>query len=126
MAERISKRELKSRYIVIDAGHIENLLTREERDYWTTRAEGWGCDVYIFNSPEGYEGVVALCVGYDTITSKGPSQKVWELSRKYDQKARALLDKTRYNLKKYKYVTTVLRRWIHQFIEEVLEERSKR
>lgn len=124
MAERITKRELNSRFIVIDAGHIENLLSRESRDYYTTRVEGWGCDVYTFNTPEGYEGVVALCVGYDTCTRKGVTQKVWDLSRKYDDKARALLNKTRYNSKKYNYVSTVLRRWIHQFIKEVLEGRS--
>lgn len=122
--ERISKRELKSRFRVIDAGHIENLLTREDPDYYTTRVEGWGCDIYTFNV-EGVEGVVALAVGYDTICGN-PPQRVWDLARKYDDKARALLNKTRYNIKKYNYVKTILRRWIHQYIKEVLKKGDKR
>ena len=124
MAERISKRELNSRFFVIDAGHIENLLSREQRDYYTTRVEGWGCDIYVFGNPlDDHYASVALAVGYDTITRKGVTQRVWDLSRKYDDKARALLSKTRYNMKKYNYVTTILRRWIIQFIKEVLTER---
>ena len=121
MAERITKKELNDRFIAIDAGHIENLLSRENADYYTTRVEGWGCDVYTFNVI-GIEGVVALCVGYDTCTRKGVTQKVWDLSRKYDERARALLTKTRYNSKKYKYTSTILRRWIDKFIKEVLEK----
>ena len=125
MAERISKRELNSRFIVIDAGHIENLLSREQRDYYTTRVEGWGCDIYVFGNPlDGHYASVALAVGYDTITSKGVTSKVWKLSKKYDDKARALLNKTRYNLKKYNYANTILRRWIIQFIKDVLKERG--
>ena len=126
MAERITKQELNSRFIVVDCSDLQHLLSREQRDYYTTRAEGWGCDIYTFGNPlDGHYRGVALAVGYDTITSKGTTQRVRDLCRKYDEKARALLNKTRYNMKKYNYVSTILRRWIIQFITEVLTERSK-
>lgn len=125
MKERITKKELNNRFIVIDVpyGNLQDLLVKESPDYYTTRIEGWGCDVYCFPNPlKDSCGWVALATGYDTITRKGIAGNVWKLSRIYEKKARNLLEKTRYNFKKDKYTKTILRRWISQFISEILNE----
>lgn len=112
MKTKTTKKFLKENYRLINAGNgnLQNLLTFVQPEYYCTRAEGWACDAYIV-------GVYAILDGYDCIGKT----KSYDVLKKYDDKAREILDKYRSGSKYYTYnrTRTVLEKLIYKMLEEV-------
>ena len=110
--ERVTKKFLKERFIIVNAGNdnLQNLLVWSHEKYYCTRSEGWSCDAYIF-------GDYAICNGYDCPGKLKPYEKM----KKYDEKARNILDQyssgsTYYTNNRTK---SALNKLIYKFLEEV-------
>lgn len=112
MKTKTTKKFLKENFRVINAGNgnLQNLLTFIQPDYYCTRTEGWACDAYII-------GDYAILDGYDCIGKI----KSYDVLKKYDDKARGILDKYRCGSKYYTYnrTRTVLEKLMHKMLEEV-------
>lgn len=112
MKTKTTKKFLKENFRVINAGNgnLQNLLTFIQPDYYCTRTEGWACDAYII-------GDYAILDGYDCIGKT----KSYDVLKKYDDKARAVLDKHRSGSKYYTYnrTKTVLEKLVSEMLEEV-------
>lgn len=110
--ERVTKKYLKERYKIINTGNgnLQNLLQYTSPSFYCTRVEGWACDAYIF-------GDYAILDGYDCI---GKLVSI-EIMKKYDEKARKILDKYREGSRYYTYnrIINTLEKLIMEFIKEV-------
>ena len=95
-------------YKVISVSYcsLQHLLHYEREIAYTTRAEGWGADVYQFGS-------TAIATGYAPFGTIRPS---YELNKKYDDAAREIVNdwsKTAYEDKRAK-----LREMIDEYLKE--------
>ena len=113
MKVKTTRKFLKENYHIINIGNgrMQRLLTFENANYYCTRAEGWACDGYVF-------GDYVLVDGYDC-----PGKLIsYEITQKYEKKAKEIYEKYRYGNSKYwtqKRVTNTYRKMIEKFIKEV-------
>lgn len=109
---KITRKYLKESFTIINSGNgnLQNLLTFIQPRYYCTRAVGWACDVYVV-------GDYAILDGHDCIGKI----KSYDLLKKYDGKAREILDKYRSGSKYYteKRTKTALEKLIYKMIDEV-------
>ena len=85
---------------------LQHLLHYENEIAYTTRAEGWGADIYQFGS-------TAIATGYAPFGNVRPS---YELNKKYDDAAREIVNdwgKNAYEDKRAK-----LREMIDEYLKE--------
>lgn len=112
MKTRTTKKFLKENFTIVNAGNgnLQNLLSFIQPEYYCARAEGWACDAYIV-------GDYAILDGYDCIGKT----KSYNVLKKYDDKAREILDKYRSGSKYYTYnrTRTVLEKLVCKMLEEV-------
>ena len=110
MKAKFTRKEIKENYnIIIEVGYckLQNLLTYKQPFGYSTRAEGWACDYYELSNN------ICISTGYaPIIKGKQPSR---EILKKYDDKARKLLDK-------YTYPIGRINTLIDKFVNEILEE----
>lgn len=111
MKNKTTKKYLKESFKIINAGNgnLQNIFTFIQPTYYCTRAEGWACDAYIF-------GDYAILDGYDCIGEVKP----YDLLRKYDEKAKAILDQYRHGSKYYTENRT--KSTLHKLIFKMIEE----
>ena len=110
MKSKFTRKEIKENYnIILEVGYcnLQNLLKYKEPFGYSTRAEGWACDYYELNNG------VCVSTGYAPI-GKG-KQVSKEVFKKYDDKARKLLDR-------YNYPIGRINTLINKFVNEILEE----
>lgn len=87
---------------------LQSLLSREQPIAYTTRAEGWGADIYTF-------GNTAIVTGYAPFGNIRPD---YEINQKYESKARKILNKYSGNREEQKKQLSKL---IMEYIEEVTQ-----
>ena len=113
MKQKATRKFLKENYHIINIGNgrLQTLLTFESPSYYCTRVEGWACDGYVF-------GDYVLVSGYDC-----PGKLIsYEVTKKYEEKAREIYEKYRYGNSKYwtlNRTRNILHKMINEFIEEV-------
>lgn len=112
MKTRTTKKFLKENFTIVNAGNgnLQNLLSFIQPEYYCARAEGWACDAYIV-------GDYAILDGYDCIGKA----KSYDVLKKYDDKAREILDKYRSGSKYYTCNRTgmALEKLMYKMLEEV-------
>ena len=86
MKVRVTKKSIRESYnnniICVPYCALQHLLTFSEELYYTTRVEGWGCDIYIVRSSTGMR--YALTTGYAPFGNIKPSSA---LCKRFDDKA---------------------------------------
>ena len=87
---------------------LQSLLRCESPIAYTTRAEGWGADIYAF-------GNTAIATGYAPFGNIRPG---YEVNQRYEQRAMEITDGV-YNWQEKK---TLLIRIIEEYIAEVTKE----
>lgn len=111
MEFKTTRKDVKNGYEkIIYVGYcaLQRLLKCESRIAYTTRAEGWGADIYDF-------GNVAIVTGYAPFGNIHPKH---EINEKYEAIAKTIIDANPYDWKVQK---TVLRDLITVYINEVTE-----
>lgn len=110
MKVKVTKKQINENYKnVICVGYcdLQNLLYFTNANYYTTRAEGWGCDIYHIN--------------YNTCITTGYAPfgniRNYEIAKKYDLKAEKVLGNRTY---KYETKKEKLENLIEQFITEII------
>lgn len=95
---------------IISIGYCnaQHLLRYEEPTAYTTRAEGWGADVY-------HVGSVAIVTGYAPFGNVKPD---YDLVRKYDREAEAICSISSFDWNTAKVEARAL---LERFIKEVTE-----
>jgi len=86
---------------------LQHLLKFQSPAYYTTRAEGWGLDVYTV-------GDVAICTGYDTIS--GAKSVPYSVYNKYDNMAVELCN----SINDYEALYNALDCLLYDFIAEAV------
>jgi hypothetical protein len=86
---------------------LQRLLSCESEIAYTTRAEGWGADIYQF-------GNTAIVAGYAPFGNIRPG---YEVNQRYEQKAMAATDGI-YNWQEKK---AILQELIKEYIQEVTQ-----
>ncbi len=86
---------------------LQALLSHEQATAYTTRREGWACDIYSF-------GNTAIVTGYAPFGNIRPD---WQTIEKYEREAKTI--KNDYSLE-WNDKTDKLKTLIDQFISEVL------
>ena len=76
------KKVMESHNVIIRVGYcnLQFLLKHENEQFYTTRAEGWGADIYSF-------GAVAIVTGYAPFGNVSPS---WDVTNSYEKRAIAI------------------------------------
>lgn len=108
MKFKTTQREIRSNYPrVISCGYcsLQTLLCFENPIAYTTRREGWGCDIYQLSQN------TALTTGYAPFGKSVP----YEITRKYEK----LAEEIRYGSGSYEEQKDALRKLIAEFVEEV-------
>lgn len=103
-------KEVEQRYKnVIQVLHydLQSMLCCETPIAYTTRAEGWGADIYAF-------GDVAIVTGYAPFGGIRPTH---ETNQRYEKRAREITTGTTHSWQEKK---TMLAKLIDEYIEEVL------
>lgn len=108
-----SVREYFDNVIAVGYCKLQYLLSTESPFGYTTRAEGWGADIYDC-------GTVAIVTGYNPFGNVRPSYK---LQRKYDEKARAI--RNNYDLG-WQEQDEKIKELLEDFITEALTESKRR
>lgn len=96
---------------VISIGYcdIQSLLNYENPIAYTTRREGWGCDIYEITPS------TAIATGYAPFGNIRPK---YEIKRAYEEKARTIL----YDYSKpFETRRDELRNLLNEFVKEVTE-----
>lgn len=109
MKFKTTQREIRSNYPrVISCGYcsLQTLLVWETPIAYTTRREGWGCDIYQLSQN------TALSTGYAPF---GNIRAPYETCRKYEKLAEEIC----YGSGSYEEQKTALRKLIAEFVEEV-------
>ena len=84
MKTKISMKELKNeRCFAVSYCGIQHLLTYENPIYYNCGVYGWNCDIYYVSELDVY-----ITTGYRNMRGDSIS---YEMCRKYDDKARAIL-----------------------------------
>ena len=115
MKVRVTKREIMNGYNnVICVGYccLQNLLEYESPEYYTTRREGWGADIYDVGNGN------AICTGYapfgnirvDSATCQKYEEMVHEHQNSFDYKKEKA-----YRTKK-----------LNMFVSEVLKQKNEK
>ena len=115
MRLKVSKKEIKDNYsniITISYCDAEYLLRGLDSKYYSTRAEGWACDYYEIDNN------TIISTGYAPIDSK---LRDYELTRKYDDKAREIWNNYDIDYKKRLKRITTLR---NKYVSEMLKKRG--
>jgi hypothetical protein len=96
-------------YKVISVSYcsLQHLLNYEREIAYTTRAEGWGADVYQF-------GNIAIATGYAPFGNIRPG---YEVNQRYEQKAMAATD----GIYKWDEKKAILQELIKEYIQEVTQ-----
>ena len=94
---------------------VQFLLNYENPRYYTTRPEGWGCDIYIVNDSNGNEYV--LTTGYAPF---GDLKVSYDLYSEWDNKAREILHDTKISNQR-----ELLDTMIPQFVDAVLKANGR-
>lgn len=108
MKFKTTQREVRKNYpIIIKVGYcsLQTLLSFENPIAYTTRREGWGCDIYQLSQN------TALSTGYAPFGKPVP----YEITQKYEKLAEGI----RYGSGSYEEQKTALRKLIAEFVEEV-------
>ena len=83
MKERTTRKNvMQSHNVIIRVGYcdLHFLLKHENEQFYTTRVEGWGADIYSFGS-------IAIVTGYAPFGNVSPS---WEIIDSYEKRAIAI------------------------------------
>lgn len=107
-----TQKAIRNNYFnVIRIGYcdLQHLLTYKRPIAYTTRTEGWGCDIYEYNCN------TVIATGYAPFGNIKPS---YELTRKYDDKARELINKAGYNPDVEKCLNELLDEYIKEAVKE--------
>lgn len=107
---KLTKKAVKEAYgTIIKIGYcnLQWLLKYENPFAYSTRAEGWACDYYNIDN-------VIISMGYSPI-GKGVS---YELTKKYEDKAREIATNYKLNWEQQKNQLSEL---LNQFIEECVK-----
>ena len=76
------KRVMENHNVIIRVGYcnLQFLLKHENEQFYTTRVEGWGSDIYSFGS-------IAIVTGYAPFGNVSPS---WDIIDSYEKRAIAI------------------------------------
>lgn len=110
MKFRTTQKAIKSGYtdvIKISYCGLQGLLRCESPIAYTTRAEGWGADIYAF-------GNTAIATGYAPFGNIRPD---YETNQRYEQRAREITDGI-YNWQEKKALLDEL---IKEYLQEVIQ-----
>lgn len=110
MKSKTTQKAIKSNYnsiIRVGYDNLQHLLLFENPIAYTTRVEGWACDIYDVDG-------VAISTGYTPFGNIRPS---YSLCREYDEKARAIVNSWDIPHDEKKAQITSL---LHEFREKVL------
>lgn len=110
---KTTKKFIRENYqtiINVDYCNLQFLLRYEHPFGYTHGIYGWQCDFYDVNG-------ICICTGYDTMATKKNPGPSYELTRKYDDLARSLLNNNQHVVLKAK-----LDELLKEFIEEALKE----
>lgn len=115
MKERVTKKKIMSGYnnvICVGYGYLENLLTYESPEYYTTWREGWGADIYDVGNGN------AICTGYAPF---GNIRVDYATCQRYEE----MMHKHRnsFNYKKEKAWRT---KKLNMFVSEVLKQKNEK
>ena len=109
MKFKTTQKAIKSDYknvIGVSYCALQHLLSCETPIAYTTRAEGWGADIYAF-------GNTAIATGYAPFGNIRPD---YETNQRYEKRAREITDGI-YNWQEKK---AMLAKLIEEYIEEAL------
>lgn len=110
MKYKTTQKEIRRNFnTIIYTGYcnLQSLLKYESEDAYTTRAEGWGADIYDF-------GNTAIVTGYAPF---GTIRADYNLCQKYEAKAQKISNNRRWKWETKKRKTAEL---IREFITEVI------
>lgn len=108
MKFKTTQKAIKNGYrdiVCVGYCNLQHLLNCESAIAYTTRAEGWGADIYSFGS-------VAIVTGYAPF---GTIRPAYDIQRKYDEYAREIVGN--YSIK-YEERKTMLASLLEQFFIE--------
>lgn len=109
---RETKRDIMSSYkriICVPYCNLQTMLTLEDPWYYTCGTYGWNADVYHVDLE------TVIVTGYRPFGNIKPK---YEVTRKYEQKAKAIYDEFRW-ITDYDSVKERLRKLTEEFVEEV-------
>lgn len=110
MKFKTTQKAIKDGYynvISVSYGALQKLLQCEREIAYTTRAEGWGADIYQF-------GNTAIVTGYAPFGNIRPS---YETNQRYEQKAMKATD----GICNYQEKKAILHELIQEYIQEVIQ-----
>lgn len=113
---KTTQREIRSQcaqVIAVPYCRLQTLLCYETPTAYTTRREGWGADIYIFESPN--LGEVAIATGYAPFGNISPS---YELNCAYEERAQ----KIRWD---YSLTWKEQKQMLHQLVLDYIAEVKK-
>ncbi|WP_418434122.1 hypothetical protein [Anaerotignum lactatifermentans] len=116
MKFKTTQREIRSQcaqVIAVPYCRLQTLLCYETPTAYTTRREGWGADIYIFESPN--LGEVAIATGYAPFGNISPS---YELNCAYEERAQ----KIRWD---YSLTWKEQKQMLHQLVLDYIAEVKK-
>ena len=83
MKERTTRKNvMQSHDVIVKVGYcnLQFLLKHENEQFYTTRVEGWGANIYSFGS-------IAIVTGYAPFGNVSPS---WDITNSYEKRAIAI------------------------------------
>lgn len=83
MKERTTRKNvMQSHAVIVKVGYcdLQFLLKHENEQFYTTRVEGWGANIYSFGS-------IAIVTGYAPFGNVSPS---WDITNSYEKRAIAI------------------------------------
>lgn len=116
MKVRVTKKAIRENYreiISVYYCRLQNVLMYRDCNFYTTRAEGWGADIYDVDG-------VAIVTGYDPFGNINPS---YELCKKFDDEASDVLYAYHYD---YEHCRTALDGILMRFINAAIEEHKNK
>lgn len=114
MKVKVSKKEVKESYRnIICLGYctIQHLLYYKDADYYSCGVYGWSCDYYKIDNK------TIISTGYSPI---GNIRVDYELSDKYDKKAREIIHNHSLS---YEQAKNKVNKLLEKYIQEVLQEK---
>ena len=85
MKIKTTQKEIKTNFkkiVCVGYCNLQHLLYYQNPTYYTTRCEGWACDIYIFDD-------IAISTGYAPF---GNIKIKYDILRKYDGKAQKIVE----------------------------------
>lgn len=114
MKEKTTRKNvMQSHSVIIKVGYcaLYYLLKHENEQYYTTRVEGWGADIYSFGS-------IAIVTGYAPFGNVSPS---WDVVNSYEKRAIAI-DSSDLSYENKKIETKKL---LNEFLADMQKEGKK-